>query len=144
MVYLSIVKYFIEQQKCDPNSTNNKEQTPLHCACQEGEIDIAQYLFQDCAVDIDSKDKEGTTPFLEAVMNGHLTLVEYLIKQGCDLLQANCYGNTPVHLAALNGHLSIVKYFIDQQKCDPNIINKIEQTPLHLACDKEKLILCNT
>ena len=138
---LPALKYFIEQLKFDLSITNEEGQVVIHYACCIRNVDIARYLVEECAVDIDINciDREGNTPLLKAAMNGRLTIIEYLIKQGCDPEQSNTYGNTPLHLAASNGHLSVVKYFKKHLDHDPNTVNDQGQNCLHIACSRGRM-----
>ena len=132
--HLTLIKYYKEQLNCNLLTTNDAGQLPIHYACSENIVEYFKFV-KDCAVDINSKDKEGSTPLLTAAVKCHLTVIEYLIKQGCDPLQRNENGDTLVHLAALNDHvLIIVKYFKYRINCNLNVTNSHGQMPIHYAC----------
>ena len=59
---LSIVQYLIEKQNIDINIKGNNERTPLHCACEEGHIPIAEYLISKNA-NVKTKVEFEETPF---------------------------------------------------------------------------------
>ena len=42
--HLNIVKYLIEELKCDINAKNNSKSTPLHWASLNGKKDVVLYL----------------------------------------------------------------------------------------------------
>ena len=42
--HLNATKYFITEQKCDPNSRGQYGRTPLHQASQGGHMNIIEYL----------------------------------------------------------------------------------------------------
>jgi len=65
-------------------------------------------------------------------MEGHLSVVEYLVNQKADINAKNKYEDTPLHWAAQNGHLSVVEYLVNL-KADINVKNTDRETPLELA-----------
>ena len=67
--HLEVVKYFLNEQHCDPMTRDNDGNTPLHLACDNRQIQIVQYLLSTGKVDPMAKNKQGKTP------------VDYAIKQ---------------------------------------------------------------
>ena len=51
----------------------------------------------------------------------------------CDI-----YQNTPLHYAASLGRVKMCRVLLDNGS-DPNCLNKLNQTPIHLAIKEEKL-----
>jgi len=49
-----------------------------------------------------------------ASSNGHLDVIDLLIKHGADVNSKDCNNNTHLHFAALNGHLHVVEYFVNK------------------------------
>ena len=66
---------------------------------------------------------------------GYFSIVEYLIKIGCNKESITKSKHTPLHLACLNGHLPIVEYLI-QNGCNKECQDSNMKTPLHIACEK--------
>eukprot|EP00035_Acanthoeca_spectabilis_P015500 m.310116 g.310116 ORF g.310116 m.310116 type:complete len:101 (-) comp16373_c0_seq10:1929-2231(-) len=56
--------------------------TPLHCACEHGQLEVARLLLQRGA-SINTKSLKGYAPLHYAVEGGHCEIVDYLIDQGC-------------------------------------------------------------
>ncbi len=77
------------------------------------------------------QDSIGNTPLHHAVLNKHLDIVKYLVKNGAALNVQDSIGNTPLHHAALKGHLNIVKYFIE--KADIETKNSYIYTAFYFA-----------
>jgi ankyrin repeat protein len=51
----------------------------------EGDLDEVAEVFDDGArTDINQRDAEGNTPLICAVRNGHIPVVEFLLKRGAD------------------------------------------------------------
>ncbi|KAF3326179.1 ankyrin repeat domain-containing protein 2-like protein [Carex littledalei] len=72
-------------------------------AARYDEIEDIVGLFS-IGVPLDSKDSQGRTALHMAAANGHLAIVDYLIKNGADVNATNLEKNTPLHWACLNGH----------------------------------------
>ena len=95
---------------------------------------------KDTRLDINSKNKNGSTPFHLACINGHLAILEILIKDiRLKINSKDNDGNTGFHYACKNGHLAIVDFLIkDAQPAslslEINSKNKYSWTPFHLAC----------
>ena len=47
-------------------------------------------------------------------MSGELSIVQYLISKGCDVIVQNKEGDTPLMKAADFGYLEIVRFLVDQ------------------------------
>ena len=72
---IDIVRYLIEERKCDFNVANNKGELPLHLACK---------------LDVNRRDEAGNTP---------LDMIRYLVEERkCDVNVANNKGELPLHL----------------------------------------------
>ncbi|KAJ3274260.1 hypothetical protein HDV01_003333 [Terramyces sp. JEL0728] len=71
------------------------------------------YEQQLCAVlrpeSIESSDEEGVTILMKAAYKGHLTLVEEILKRGCNVDTHDNCGNTALVWAALGGKFRVVK-----------------------------------
>ena len=112
----------------------NDGSTPLHFACQNGHLNVIQYLITECKCDPMSKNNNGSTPLHLACLNGHLDVVQYLITEcKCDPMSKNNNGSTPLHLACLNGHLDVVQYLVTECQCDPMCEYNDGSTLLHAA-----------
>ena len=72
--------------------------------------DVAQMVQRGASVD--STDIEGNTLLMLAARDGHLDLVDFLIKQRAKLNARNSAGDTALRLAAFRGHLSVVQRLI--------------------------------
>lgn len=56
--------------------------TPLYLACQEGHLEIIQYLVQDCGADPHARAHDGMTPLHAAAQMGHNTVIVWLVSAG--------------------------------------------------------------
>jgi ankyrin repeat protein len=55
--------------------------TSLHVACQNGLLDIAKRLIEDCECDPSSEDIEGLTPLHYAIDFDHDQIVDYFLSR---------------------------------------------------------------
>jgi len=95
---LSVVKKLIEK---NPNLINYKdcfENSPLHIAAQENQVDIAFFLIENGA-NVNDKEDIGQTPLHVAVTFKNKGIIELLIKNGSDVNAKDNSGDTPLALA---------------------------------------------
>jgi ankyrin repeat protein len=74
----------------------------------------------------------GYTPLYAAARNGHLEIVQALLKAGASVNKANHLGETPLYIAAENGHVKIVRTLIEAG-ADVNVPDNKGLTPLQAA-----------
>ena len=55
------------------------------------------------------------------------------MKAGADINARDIDGNAPLHFAAMNGNTELVSLFLFNEAII-DIVNKKQQTPLHLSC----------
>jgi cytohesin len=67
----------------------------------------------------DARHDDGSTALILAAQNGHLAVVEALLKAGADAARATTDGRTALHLAAQNGHTAVVEALL-KAGADPN------------------------
>ena len=146
---LEIVSWLVS---IDPNciKTRNKmKESVLHCAAENGNIEIASVLLKslnssDKSSLISSPENLGRTVFHFSCSKGHLEFSKWLLEEykNCmsvsdpllHTIQDN-NGSTPLMYAGLNHHLEIVSWLVS---IDPNCIktrNKMKVSVLH--CDAE-------
>ena len=113
------------------------DDTLLHLACQNGHLNIAQYLIGELQCDPTSyTTTTGRTLLHHACRCGHLNITQYLIEVAhCNPACCDAFRKTPLHLACSNGYIKIARYLINDCHCDPSCIDYIGQTPLHYACE---------
>lgn len=72
--------------------------TPLHYACTNGHIEVAQFLLTNGAT-VDSRSLNGTTPLMMAVQSGNEELVKLLLDKGANIQIRNNLGLTAIDIA---------------------------------------------
>ena len=137
---LSVLRYFLEDLKCDPNlmsmESDTDSTTPLLRACMFGCFDVVKYLITDRKCSISKvSEKMHMTPLHMACSGGHEEIVRFLIELCQHPTEVpNSQGVLPLHLAILNNHSNVVKYLIEEQKCDPMKKTNGGATGIHAAC----------
>lgn len=63
------------------NSQTKNGATPLYLACQEGHLEVVQYLVKDCGADPSIRANDGMTPLHAAAQMGHNTVIVWLVCQ---------------------------------------------------------------
>ena len=121
------------QHKADVNiKKHSNGLTALTYVCLTCNKQVMKQLM--LRTDVNSKGNYGTTPLHNASENGHLPVVELLIKGIAD---PNTPANdevTPLFIASQNGHLPVVEQLL-QDKADPNTGTPTDNgaTPLYIA-----------
>jgi ankyrin repeat protein len=137
------------------NAKDSFDITPLHLACQAGNLEGVNKFI--CDADITMKDSNGDTPLHEACHHGKKEIVELLLSKMKTFVRLktgsrekkinvmiNCRnrsGLTPFHLACRGGHLEIAqKLHNDSDKPEELVTEKDTKgaTALHLACQKDQ------
>ena len=118
--------------------------TPLHLACQRGNLAAVQILLENDNIDITASDDNKDTPLHEAALNGVVAVVEAILQRmkrdgSVQLQLPNDELQTPIHIACREGHSDIVKlmlqYGFEQRRELVNAQDNEYNTPLHLACE---------
>ena len=83
--HLHIVKYLIEEKRCNPSCQDANKITPLYLASMKGHLDTVKYLTVDKNCDPAVRDDQNMTPLHIAAHNGHYDVDRFLISElNCD------------------------------------------------------------
>ena len=108
---IDILKY-IWSRNGDKNAITKKGsrmKQPIHFACENGHIDVVNFLYEMHKRCIHAKDDDNNTPLIYASIGGHLDTVKFLLSKHANPDEINAHGMTAITFAAQNGYLSIVK-----------------------------------
>ena len=153
---LKMVQLMLEHG-VDVDFRTARAETPLWCAAENGNLDVARLLLDHGAA-VDVQDVRGKTPLIAALrklrsvsgtrvqiskpprkplgsiaqMRKHEDVARLLITSGANTNLCTVFGWTALHYAAENGSLRIVELLIGHGT-NPNVTNKYRSTALHLA-----------
>ena len=129
------VKSFIEMYG-NAEARDEKGRTPLHVACANGHINVAEYLIYECGCNKEARDNSQSTPLFTACFSGETDMVKCLVSRfGCKFDVRDANGWSPLHVACGRGYMDIIEYLINQCGFDREARdNKLMLTPLFMAC----------
>ncbi len=94
---MPLLKLFLELG-ADREASSKQGMSPLHYACQCGELEMAQYLVKSGALCFSVCDR-GFNALIYAVLGLSLPMVEWACRLGCDPNHQTVGGFTPLHAA---------------------------------------------
>ncbi|XP_070566497.1 E3 ubiquitin-protein ligase mib1-like isoform X2 [Ptychodera flava] len=131
---MSIVdKYHLDVNRAIPSSG----MTLFLCACVSGQRGLVNFML-DRGADVQSKTMQGDSALYLAtfaISNSarlDITLLELLIKAGCDVNAQNLRGNTSLHQAAMKGNPILIRTLLEYG-ADPYIKNCLQIYPFDCA-----------
>ncbi|TFL05679.1 hypothetical protein BDV98DRAFT_229793 [Pterulicium gracile] len=92
----------------------------LYAAASSGDLPQLKRLFNsaldigDCGAIPDLEDKEGETCLHKASLNGHLSILQYLLPDRADVHCRDADGWTALHNACSKGYLDIVRWLCEE------------------------------
>lgn len=99
------VKILVDQKQVPVNRSG---WTPLHYACTNGHLEIAQFLLDKGAI-VDAPSPNETTPIMMAIRAGNIQLVRLLLDRGADIRIRNQQGYSAIDVAELFNQEEIQK-----------------------------------
>uniref|UniRef100_A0A8K9XQ99 phospholipase A2 n=1 Tax=Oncorhynchus mykiss TaxID=8022 RepID=A0A8K9XQ99_ONCMY len=102
------------------NRTATVESTPLHLACERGEVACVRELLEECQARTDVKDKNGETPMHCAAKQDSATIIQALCSRMCaGVNELNGAGETPLHVSCRLGRVEAVNALLGGgARCD--------------------------
>ena len=116
----------------DINAVNERGTTPLHRACEIGNLKVVERLLS-LGAKVDVKDIDGYTPLHLASYCGYKKIVEKLLEVGADVNSLDKSKTTPAYKACKKGKLDVLKKLLEAG-ADVNIPDENGYTPLHVTC----------
>ena len=125
----------------NPGNDENMGITPLHCAVQNGHIEVCKYIIDNIR-DKNPMTAWGWTPFHQAAFSGDSEICEFIIEKIHDKNPNDgSDGWTPLHVAASEGQSQVIKCILERiQNKSPR--SRCGWTPLHLAAKSGHLKAC--
>ncbi len=139
----------------DPNKNNNQDFSPMQLAAclrePEGCFDILRILIAKGAKVDSVRREDKTTPLMQAVLARNMMAVSILLANGADVTRKNKLGENILHqfmnlpdftIEDLEFLSMLLDKCPEEQKTE--LLNGTENdnqfTPLHIACDKGKIL----
>jgi ankyrin repeat protein len=108
------------------------ECAPLFIACKKGNLEIVEYLIENCGADVeqkgtyevvDDKASHRVSPLWCAAVAGRINIVKCLVKHGANVNSVSDTGSTPVRSACFMTHQDIVQFLVEQAGADIQLPN---------------------
>ena len=144
---LNIIKVLTSTRLWDPNSScNSNGDTTLHLSARHHRYEVAYYLLSEVKCDPYVRNINGETQ-VQLLLQSIIPTWSQWSDSGCKKMikalmstekwdpnsSCNPNGDTALHLSARHNKYAIVHLLLSEAKCDPNITNIYDKTPLQLA-----------
>ena len=140
--HIEIVNYLLKN-KADVTVRTEKGLNVYHCAANKGSLQILQTLIMHNNDYINDVDKQNWTPLYHAVSEGHIEIVNYLLKNKADVTVRTEKGLNVYHRAANKGSLQILQALIMHNNDYINDVDKQNWTPLYHAVSEGHIEIVN-
>ncbi|CAG8579977.1 12288_t:CDS:2, partial [Racocetra fulgida] len=97
---IKILKFLLDNEETLGHDDNGK--TPLHWAASEGHETTVKYLIELNASLVNEVDKNNETALYDAVWNGHINVIEILLKEKADINIENKNNWKPLDIAIIS------------------------------------------
>lgn len=130
--YVKVMELLLNN-KANVDVTGSERRTPLICAAAAGQLAAVQLLLKRKS-NFKGVDEGGMTALHWAAFNGHVEVVDYLMRQSrSSLALINDQGRTPLHLAAMNSQFAVVEFLV-RKNCPLEARCAAGLNALHYAC----------
>ena len=82
--HLDIVEFMLDQDLDFANARDKDGDTPLHCACTYGHLELVQLFVNESEmfnINLNARNKDGLTPFDVAFKFGYMRIVQFLLDE---------------------------------------------------------------
>lgn len=129
---LNVIAYLLTLPNIDVDYGKSKDFTPLMIACNEGYLDIVQYLLSHNANMNNCIPTTGSSVLHIAAKTGRKDIVDCLLEHNAVIDQTNAFGSTALHVAIAKSHQGVVETLVTHN-ANVNILNKRGTSPLQSA-----------
>ncbi|XP_046336687.2 putative ankyrin repeat protein RF_0381 [Haliotis rufescens] len=112
---------------------DDDDNTILHVACKEGNVEIVKYIHSQNIIDTESRGDYGNTPVMFAALYRQMEVFFFLVKMGAHLSKLDDDGENILHLSSRGGDVEIVNCILKRNVVDINSEGDDGVTPLMLA-----------
>jgi ankyrin repeat protein len=144
---IALLVYLLDQKGVNVNAKGQFGRTLVHWACiniNTLPIDLFKVLIETLSGDLNALDKNNLTPIQHAFRqirsnDGNIDILMYLLAQkDVNINNRGQLGRGLLHVACSNINtlpLDIFKYLVETLGCNVNLLDKYNDTPIHLALD---------
>jgi len=109
----------------------------LYRACVRGAVEQVASILDDVPAPevfayTSQLDLEGSSSLHVAARYGHLTLLQELLRRGCQVSTADVHGRTPLHTAGEEGRADVALELL-LGRANPDALDALHETALHKA-----------
>lgn len=127
---LARVQQILKDKTYDLNETNSEQNTPLHLAVQQNEVEIAKLLIE-AGANVNLQNQIQDSPFLYAGAEGRTEILDYMLQHSqIDFTVVNRFGGNALIPAAEKGHLENVRLLLEDGRSDIDFQNNFGYTAL--------------
>ncbi|KAK3583457.1 hypothetical protein CHS0354_025589 [Potamilus streckersoni] len=126
---VAVLSYLIERG-IDPWCRTSEEETFLHRACNNGQLEMTKYLVKTYPKMLHEVDNSKRTPAHNAALDGNVAVLSYIIERGIDPWCRTSEEWTLLHRACINGQLEMTKYLVQTY---PKMLQEIDNSKRTLA-----------
>ena len=136
--HLGLVQFVLHLGLLDVDELDNGSDTPLIVACNAGHLDVVKLLVEGagagagCA--LDRNGGAWVRGLVEAATEGHVGVVQELLRMGVAVDGVDGVRNTALCRASWKGYLETVKVLLYQGNADVDKKGFMGRTPLYWAC----------
>ena len=133
---LPAVEYLIHSGQADVSVIDEQGNSLLHLVASNNFVTAIPLLIEK-GVPVDNHNQRGISPLAIAISLGYYDTANALIDNGADINGKTRYA-TVLHHAITWNRLEIVKKLVEL-KCNVNVVNVLDETPLYLAVQQRKI-----
>ena len=127
--------FSLSKEPFNINYQDEKGNSALHYACDEGNLKIAEILLK-ANSDPNLKNYENETPLHFSANRGYFDISKLLIENDALLNVFDNKKNSPLHFVCKNNNIELVKYFLTKLP-EADVKNEDNKTPIDLTNNKE-------
>ena len=121
---------------------NGYGDAPIHVACKHSRLEVLKALFTSSNCNPDQLNADGDTALhivsrkrgSNEERNKISKIVEFLVKNGADLLKSDRHGDALIHVACKHSGLDVLKILLGCRDYNPNQQNGSGDTAMHIVC----------
>ena len=133
--YLPQIHYLITKDLSVSQTRSKTKRSPLHTAALCGNIQVVQFLLNNCSYECDQTDSCGLTPLMESLRSDCPDISRLLIaKHNANPFLSDHIGRNGLHISCEANAIKSIKFLLCELNFEVNCITSVGNlSPLHLA-----------